>query len=316
MRWILILACAGMAACSSESGTTDVGVDLDAVPEVGDATSDSAMSDAAPDSSDVDVAPDWPAVPDLSPLGGDARPAEVFLPDSYTVESEWPVAVLLHGYGASGLLQRAYLNLVRLTEELGFILITPDGMEDPGGKLFWNAFPECCDFYESGVDDVGYLTSLIDEAESRYRVDRERVYFFGHSNGGYMSYRMACELGDRVAGVAVLAGAMTDTHSLCADTGPVNVLHIHGTDDDSVLYSDAQPSTDFWAARNGCGDSAAGEPLDLAIGPDAETEVVEWDCAPGGDVELWTMVDVGHLPAVNTQFSAEMLGWLLARPRE
>jgi polyhydroxybutyrate depolymerase len=314
MRAFVAVALMGAAACSSDPGSesTDTG------SSTADAAAD-APGDVSPDSGDTgaDSVADseFPSEPDRSPLGGEDRPAEVFLPTDYATDREWPLAILLHGYGASALLQRAYLNLVPLTDELGYILVTPNGTVDSSGRHFWNAFPECCDRDGSEVDDVGYLTSLIDEAQTRYAVDAERVYFFGHSNGGFMSYRIACELGDRVAGIGVLAGSMTSDASLCADTGAVHVLHIHGTEDGSVLFSAAEPSASFWAARNGCGEPSAGQPIDIAIGADTETEVLVWDCPDEGNVELWSMIDVGHLPAINGDFSRQMLSWLFARPR-
>jgi poly(3-hydroxybutyrate) depolymerase len=131
-----------------------------------------------------------------------------------------------------------------------------------------------------------------------------------------MSYRMACELGDRVAGIASLAGSMTAEPDLCPDTGRVHVLQIHGTEDDSVLYSAAEPSADFWAQRDGCGEPSAGENRDLVIARGDETEVLIWDCPDDAQVELWSIVGDGHLPSVNQDFSRQMLSWLFERPRD
>ncbi len=332
MRQLLTLALLPVAACSNDptnSVDTDVGADISADASVDvaadtssvdtseDSTVDSggdASQDAAADGADNGPVP--PAEPDLSPLGGDQRPADVYVPRDYTIEQEWPLAILLHGYGASAFLQRGYLNVPPLVDELGFIFITPDGLVDDRGSQFWNAFPECCDRFGTEVDDVAYLTGLIDEAEERYAIDRERIYFFGHSNGGFMSYRMACELGDRVAGIASLAGAMTSSAELCVDTGPVHVLQIHGTEDDSVLYSAAEPSASFWAERNGCGDASPLADRDLIVRDGEDTEVLGWDCPDDAQVEMWTIVNGSHLPAINQDFSRQMLTWLFERPRD
>ena len=317
MRHVTLAVALCAAGCSSDSGdggTNDI--DSGAVDATVDARPDSPIDASADPVADAQVDfGNFPDEPDLSALGTDDRPAAVLVPEAYTPEQEWPLAILLHGYTATGFLQSAYLRLPQLVDELGMILITPDGTIDESGRQFWNAFPECCDFWRTGVDDVRFLTSLIDEAETRYRIDPDRIYFFGHSNGGYMSYRMACELGDRVAGIGVLAGAMTTNADLCPNTGPVHVVHAHGTLDDDVEFADAQPSAQFWADRNGCATPSPGASLDLTLDEGNETETLTWDCAEGADVELWTMVDVGHLPNIDERFSREFVSWLLARSR-
>jgi polyhydroxybutyrate depolymerase len=129
-------------------------------------------------------------------IGGE-RPVTVVVPSSYD-GSPTPLVVLLHGYGASAVLQDIYFGLSALAESRGFVLALPDGTLDTSGRRFWNAGDACCDFGEAEVDDVGYLTSVLDELEASYAIDPKRVFFVGHSNGGFMSYRMACDLAGRV----------------------------------------------------------------------------------------------------------------------
>ena len=95
-----------------------------------------------------------------------------------------------------------------LAEARGFLYCYPDGtIAGPVGATgFWNATDACCDFGNTGVDDVGYLRGVIEEIARRFAVDRKRVYLIGHSNGGFMAYRMACESADLIAGIASLAG--------------------------------------------------------------------------------------------------------------
>lgn len=328
------------SAPSGDANDTQNDAPTGDAPDAGDARSDTgseadtrpdAEADTRPDSegdtdAGADTGPDsgvpWPSPPDTSPLG-DARPADVLVPRAYTVDREWPLVVLLHGYGASGLLQRAYLGLPALVDSLGFVLLTPNGTIDSRGKNFWNAWTVCCDFGRTGVDDVAYLSGLLDEAATRFRIDPTRVYFIGHSNGGYMSYRMACELGPRVAGIMSLAGAMPADLESCADNGPVAVLQIHGTEDDSVPYESQPPgrvgaidSAAFWAERGGCdSEPTVGERLDIVVGAEAETAVTEWQGCER-DVAVWTLEGVGHLPAVNANFSRALLEWLFARPAQ
>src|SRR5439155_20820686 len=112
----------------------------------------------------------------------------------------------------------------------------PDGTVDGNNNHFWNATDGCCDFGKTGVDDSSYLAGLIDEIASKYKVDPKRVYFMGHSNGGFMSYRMACDHADRVAAIVSLAGATFADDSKCKPTAPVAVVEVHGNADPTVPY--------------------------------------------------------------------------------
>lgn len=84
------------------------------------------------------------------------------------------------------------------------------------------------------------------------RVDPDRIYVFGHSNGGFMAYWLACELSDEVTAIAVLAGSDYPTDADCQPSRPVSVLHLHGDDDELVFYE---------------GGSTFGEPVNIATSP-------------------------------------------------
>ena len=185
------------------------------------------------------------------------RPADVRVPSDYDSNTEYPLVVLLHGYSATGGLQNLYFGLSNQVTALGFILVIPDGTANSDGARFWNATNSCCDFENSKVDDVAYLTAVIDDAIARYGADPRRVYLVGHSNGGYMAYRMACDRADRIAGIASLAGANWKDTSRCRPSVPVPVVQIHGTKDDNVPYAGnvvtptAKESVASFAATNG-----------------------------------------------------------------
>ncbi|MFU8807081.1 MAG: alpha/beta hydrolase family esterase, partial [Bradymonadaceae bacterium] len=206
-------------------------------PEVGEVDVESGDESNGGDAVvDEDVAPAFaPSWDDSTPLGGD-RPALTFLPDDYETTKQWPVVIMLHGYSANAALQNVYFGLESHTTSHGYIGIAPDGLRDSLGNRFWNATDACCDGTGNGVDDVAYLTALIDEAEERLAVDPERIYFVGHSNGGFMSYRMACELGSRIAALASVAGATFYDADDCRAPGHTGVLQVHGTLDAVILY--------------------------------------------------------------------------------
>ena len=119
------------------------------------------------------------------------------VPASYSGEAATPLIVLLHGFGSSGGGQDEYMKLSALADAYGFILATPDGTaseNDFGGMTkprFWSATKACCNFEGRAIDDSAYLLGLIDAIKVKYRIDDKRVFLVGHSNGGFMSYRLA-----------------------------------------------------------------------------------------------------------------------------
>ena len=254
----------------------------------------------------------------------------VHVPSSYDGETPAPLILLLHGYTASGAQQDAYFSLSGLVDHYGFILVAPDGTEEASDRRsrFWNASSACCNFFDSDVDDVAYLTRLIDAVKADYAIDDTRVYLFGHSNGGFMSYRMAHEHAGTIAAIASLAGA-DDPGRRPSPTDAVHVLQIHGTADEAIPYEggsfrggavpSAKTSVENWAAHNGC--AAAGVDsgtLDLDGGLDGrETDVRRYrgGCRPGGSVELWTINGGGHVPEFSAHFTRRVVEWLLGHPK-
>jgi len=274
------------------------------------------------------------------PIGGD-RPVEVFVPKSYSADKPAPLVLLLHGYTASGSLQELYFQLQPLAEEKGFLYAHPDGTKDAQNNQFWNATDACCDFGGTDVDDSAYLEQVIHDIEAKYSVDPKRIFLAGHSNGGFMSYRMACDHADTIAAIASLAGAMFVNLASCKPSEPVSVLQIHGTADDTVPYDggalggigtmipSAKTSVEDWAGFDGCATtSTAGTPLDLALNadattsssmelPGAETQVAIYDsgCKPGGHAELWSIQGGNHVPGLSPSFSPKLIEFLLAHPK-
>jgi len=263
----------------------------------------------------------------LVAIGGD-RPVTIALPVDLTTESSAPVLILLHGYAFTAAAQESYLGLTPLVDELGFVYAMPDGTVDTTARPFWNATDACCDFYGSGVDDVAYLAGVIEEITAAYPVNPERVYLFGHSNGGFMAHRLACDRADLVAGFVSLAGATHLAPGDCAPSEPVHVLQLHGTDDDIIRYGggstviggdypSAEQSVASWVAKNGCaGAPEMLDPSDLVPGLDGpETERQKYgDCDPGGSVALWSIENAKHIPNFGPGALREPLSAVMAAP--
>lgn len=332
MRFAFVTLCL-LAACSSTPSTpTTVDSGSADVPAVTDVSALDAGADvAAPEDVPVvtkDVPPaDVP--PEVARLVSE-RPYLLRVSGEYRAGTPAPLLILLHGYGASGLLQESYFRLTREADARGFLYAIPDGTRDAGGMRFWNATSACCDFGRTGVDDVAYLTAIIDDVSARYSVDPRRIYFVGHSNGGFMSHRMACARSNRVAAIISLAGA-APSPSDCSPTERVSVLEVHGTADTTIRYEGgstpggggaymgAVETVAGWASRGQCDPTlmVGAQVLDLDTGlAGNETRVARhFGCAPGAAAELWTIQGGAHLPAMGNNWAPAVFEWLLSHPK-
>jgi polyhydroxybutyrate depolymerase len=266
-------------------------------------------------------------------VGGE-RPAQVLIPSDYTTSTRYPLVIVLHGYGASGLVQSAYLGLDTRVDSQQYILVMPDGTENISGQKFWNATPACCapPVPEFQVDDVAYIRSLITQAAATYSIDPARIGLIGHSNGGFMSLRMACEASDLVTSVVSLAGSTFIDDASCAPTShPVSVLAMHGDEDKTIRYGGgetpwgpypgAAETIERFAAHAQCNTSnptlAPNRDVDASIAG-AETRVLEYSgCPQGVDVTLWTLVGSPHVPFPWVPDALDsMVDWMLEHPRQ
>lgn len=253
------------------------------------------------------------------------RPYDVFVPSAYDPATPTPLVILLHGYTASGDLQELYWQIQPHAETRGFLYVHPDGTKDTQGNQFWNATDACCNFEGSDVDDSAYIRSIIDGVKAQYNVDPKRVFVMGHSNGGFMSYRMACDHADAVAAIVSLAGATFLDTSQCQPSEPVSVLQIHGTADTTVLYEGtlaypgAIATVETWAMYNDCAlTTVPGANLDLDSGiPGDETTVTVYNtgCEAPGHAELWTIDGGSHIPALSDSWAPSILDFLFAHPK-
>jgi polyhydroxybutyrate depolymerase len=313
----------------ADSSTDDaVGVDGSGAADV--TGGDAAIADTAAEDAE-DAAPDV----DLSGLprtvGGD-RPAKVVFPRDYNPANSYPLIVLLHGYGATGQVQDLYLGMSTRVNTYGYILVVPDGTLNSEDQRYWNATLACCSFGDSDVDDVAYISGLVAEVSESYNIDSGRVYTFGHSNGGFMSYRLACDAPGIFTAIVSLAGATLNPDEECeADGPPVSVLQIHGTDDETIeygggtfgligAYPGALESIERHATIAGCDLDAvvSGDDLDVESTIDGfETGAQSWSegCAEGVDFALWTVEGGSHIPTIQRDGTPQALEWLLAHDR-
>lgn len=266
-------------------------------------------------------------LPDPEPIGPADRPARVVVPASYDGETPMPLVVLLHGMTGTGPGFDAGLRFTRLAHAEGFLGITPSGLRNADDVQYWNVHPVVCT-EEPCPDDSAYILGLIEEMKTRYRVEADRVYLLGVSNGAYLAYRIACDGADVITAVASLAGSTPVDETTCNPARPVSVLAVHGDADTNVTYvasansAGAVESVEEWATRAGCDVTmpTMGEPFDMDTRIEGDETTVRrytTGCMPGLDAELWTVVGGDHFMfgGAADDFSSRVVTWLLRHTR-
>jgi polyhydroxybutyrate depolymerase len=267
--------------------------------------SDAARADGAASASDAAMTPDAATLLAM-------RPYQFHAPFNYDPKTPAPLVVMFHGYGATALEQEYYFQLVPASETHGFLYAYADGTLDKTNERFWNADDACCDLYHAGVDDVAYFDAIVGDVKAKYNVDPKRIYVVGHSNGGFMSHRLACDRASTVAAIVSLAGAVWNDPQKCAPSAHVSIAEVHGDADTTIVYAGgstpegtypgAQTTVATWASKNGCTGALAptSSTLDLdTVLPGAETNVQAYAGCPAGiGVELWTIQGGSHIPTL------------------
>ena len=149
-----------------------------------------------------------------------------------------PIVLVLHGYTSSAALIRTYSNWGDLAEEEGFVAVFPQGTQDNFGVNHWNANTNSSD-----TDDHSFLVALVQSLQAEYNLSPECTYSCGMSNGGFMSYSLACEHPDVFSAIGSVTGVMSAADEGCIPSEVVPVVHLHGTMDSIVPYegSDINP---------------------------------------------------------------------------
>ena len=264
-------------------------------------------------------------------------PVPLYIPADYDESTALPLVVALHGYSDPAV--DGHFDFSAQVDAKRFLYCVPTGTQNTANAPFWNATDACCDFFNSNVDDSGYLRELVELIQSAYAVDAMSIHFTGISNGGFMTHRMACDHADLIASVAALAGTTHLDALDCSPSSPVHVLHIHGTSDSTIHYDggciafDCYPGADEtvnrWATYNTCDviPKVDGSPfnLDWSV-PGAETTstTYEQNCDGGVTVELWRMEGSQHVPLFRRNndpptenlFGNQALEWLLAHRKQ
>lgn len=240
--------------------------------------------------------------------GGVEREYLMHVPPSYNGS---PMAVVIYFHGGGGAIDDSKKQGMHdYSDKYGFILLSPAGTSRWGtvGLRTWNAGSwgpsandRCCGYaVEKNIDDVGFVLQMIGEVEKKAAVDKKRIYATGHSNGGALSYRLACELSGTIAAAAPASPAGLEGN--CSPSRPISIMHIHGTADPcvpysggngsclaaSVTYPPVQNEINFWLNRDGCNSNGS-----IAYQKGNAT-CTSYSCNQGTEVEFCKVDGMGH----------------------
>ncbi|SDS80491.1 alpha/beta hydrolase family esterase [Microlunatus soli] len=271
-----------------------------------------------------------PGSSSLQPLrsGGLDRSYQLHVPDDYSPDRSYPLIMVFHGRGKTGAQTEQFTGFDRQPA----ILVYPNGVIGEEDKQAWQGAP----YARQGVDDVAFTADLMDQVESDYCIDLDRVFAAGKSNGAGFTAILACRMADRIAAVAPVAGAFYITGEPCRPSRPIAVLEVHGTGDTVVPY-DGDGTKDEpairtwvhdWAVRDGCrlsprrqtigddvssfsyrGCSVPDKPVGSQHHPiDTSADVLHLAVTDGG--HTWPGSDSSSGPGYVTQtFSATEVSW-------
>jgi polyhydroxybutyrate depolymerase len=234
-------------------------------------------------------------------IDGRTRTYLLNLPPDYYEGNGFSLVVAMHGGGGDAVQFESTSLLTEKANAASFIVAYPNGVKSDGllGLQTWNA-GRCCDYArDHNIDDVNFINKLIDLLISTYKINPRKVYATGHSNGGMLSYRLACELSDKIAAIAVNSCTLAVTEP-CQSARPVPILHMHSVLDEHVPYQGGigvsgiyYPPVDsglnVWSLNNACAVTAQ------VLINNAQYKFTKWsDCSDQVSIEYYLTQDGGH----------------------
>ena len=230
---------------------------------------------------------------------GITRDYLVFLPKSYDGVTQMPVVLNLHGYTLDKQQQMNYSQMNLVADTAGFIVVYPNAVNTTWNSGIYDS-PEAPP--NPNINDIGFIDALIDTLQSHYSIDLEKIYSCGFSNGGFMSFKLACQLSNRIAAIASVEGAISNTTaSECNCNHTMPVLIIHGTADNIVHYNgdagwhSVEYTLDYWKNFNSCIESDTTSLPDLDTLDGCTVERINYtDSFDSIKVVFYKVINGGH----------------------
>ncbi len=228
---------------------------------------------------------------------GKQRKYLLYVPPSYDPATPTPLVITIHGFAQWPANQRDVSGWNSLADEYGFIVVYPSGT---GFPKRWGAHGHA-NLLNPPPEDVTFISDLIDKLESEYNIDPARIYANGLSNGGGMSYLLACKLSERIAAIGTVAGAYVFPLDACKPSRTVPMIVFHGTADRIVPYYGGKSGPaeqpfpvipDWvaqWARQNGCAETPAELPTQGEV-----TGIKYTQCNQNAEVPFYTINGGGH----------------------
>ncbi|MCP9767948.1 phospholipase [Lacihabitans sp. LS3-19] len=235
-------------------------------------------------------------------VGNLNRTYTVVLPSNYYSEkTDLPLVIAMHGGGGSAKQMEESYELPEKAEAEKYIIVYPDGIQSDGllKARTWNA-GLCCEYaVENDIDDVGFLSKMIDKLIADFNINPKQVFLTGMSNGGMMAYRLACEIPQKITAIAPVACTMVTTKP-CTSQNTIPVLHFHSELDEHVPYEGGigirginypavEKGLKFWAENNTCSNTSK------ITKQETNYKLTQWiDCKNNATVSVYLTKDGGH----------------------
>lgn len=248
-------------------------------------------------------------------FGGMIRTYQLHLPPG--PDKPAGLVVNLHAAGLTGADQAALTHYDSVADAHGFAVVYPDGIDRSWADGRGASVPD-----RQGVDDVGFITTLVDRLVTDFAIPRDRVFATGLSAGAFMANRLACDRADLFSAIAPVAGTL-GANVGCRPSQPVSVLAMYGTADPIVPFGggvmngrggsstvlSAAELVDRWRGLDGCTNNPVPETLP-AVGDGTTTERLTYGpCAAGTDVVFMRVVNGGHTwPGAPEVLPAQQVG--------
>ena len=236
---------------------------------------------------------------------GRTRRYRTYVPAGLPAGSAVPLVIALHGGLGTSSQFAANSGLNGFADSNRFIAVYPDGIgnqSDGTGYQTWNGGYCCGPAATQSVNDVAFIRDLVVKLRTTMPIDPRRVYAMGHSNGGILAYKLACQLSGVIGAIGVQAGS--NIIAGCQPTNPVSVFHLHGTADTNMpinggkgsgvsttIFVAARNAVDAMATVNGCNVSSP-KPL---VTTNTDVTALSWTgCRSNSEVKFVTVNGATH----------------------